>query len=776
MYGIVPIEITDINTQLSPEITMPETLRPEQKTTIKVREKNGKNMSYTLAIVDEGLLDLTRFATPNPWHSFYSKETLGVKTWDIYDYVIGAYGGTINQILSIGGDEDLGGANAKKANRFKPVVIYLGPFQLEKGKTNQHSVMLPKYIGAVRVMVVAADNNTEAYGSAEKSVPVKSPLMVLGSAPRKATTQEKIKLPITIFGMEPEIKSVQVQVKTNQALAVIGNKTQTVTFDEPDEKMLYFDLEVGTLLGLAKIEITAISGKEKSTYEIEMDVMNPNPLTQTTEDFVLESNQSKTISFETFGIKGSNAGILEISNFPTIDLNRRLQYLIAYPHGCLEQTTSAVFPQLYLNEFTEVSAQKKKDIERNIKAAIQKISKQQMSNGGLQYWPGNTYTDDWGTTYAGHFMIEAEKKGYVLPIQFKKKWLSYQQKAARQWRFNTQTQSELAQAYRLYSLALAGNPDLGAMNRLRETKGISNESKLRLAVTYALAGQKTAGLQILNTTSLTTQTYNNYDYYGSFERNLAMMLETLIVLDNKAQSFETANKIAKALSEDQWMSTQTTAFCLNAMAKFASKNKVKQLQIEITENNSKIEKSTAKNILNHPLAIKTGKNTFTLKNPTDQLLYIRLVKSGILPIGQEKVVQEKFICQIEYKYKDGTPANLNLLKQGTEIMAEITVRNDSKFTVNNVALSHIIPSGFEIINSRFTEFATNEKSNVTYSDIRDDRTLLYFPLKSQETKTFKILLNTSYLGTYYLPGLQVEAMYDNSYLARTHGKWIEIVK
>ncbi len=776
MYGIVPIEVIDKNTVLSPEIIMPDVLRPQQKTTLKVSEKNGKSMSYTLAIVDEGLLDLTRFSTPNAWNSFYSKETLGVKTWDIYDYVIGAYGGKVNQILSIGGDEDLGGANAKKANRFKPVVIYLGPFQLEKGKTNQHSVTLPKYIGAVRVMVVAANSETEAYGKTEKSVPVKSPLMVLGSAPRKATTQEKIKLPVTVFGMESSVKSVKVQVKTNQALKIVGDDSQKVTFDNPDEKMVYFDLEVGELLGLAKIEIIATSGKEKSTYEIEMDVINPNPLTQTTDDFVLEGNQSKTISFETFGIKGSNEAVLEVSNFPTIDLNRRLQYLIAYPHGCLEQTTSAIFPQLYLSDFTEVSSQKKKEIEKNIKAAVKKIGKQQMSNGGLQYWPGNTYADDWGTTYAGHFMIEAEKKGYVLPLQFKKKWLEYQQKAARQWRFETQTQSELAQAYRLYTLALAGNPDLGAMNRLRETKGISNESRLRLAVAYALAGQKTAGLQLLNTTPLTNQTYNSYYYYGSFERNMAMMLETLIALDDKVHSFETANKIAESLSKNQWMSTQTTAFCLNAMAKFAKKNGSEKLQIEITSQNDKSIKSTDKNILNHSLVVKSGTNQVELKNPTNQLLYVRLVNGGILPIGEEKVVQEKLNCQVSYSFKDGTPANLNLLTQGTELVAEIVIRNDSKFNVQNIALSHIIPSGFEIINSRFTEFGENEKTNVTYSDIRDDRTLLYFPLKSQETKRFKILLNTSYLGKYYLPGLQAEAMYDNSYLVRTRGQWIEIVK
>jgi uncharacterized protein YfaS (alpha-2-macroglobulin family) len=104
-------------------------------------------MTYTIAIVDDGLLDLTRFKTPNAWNEFYAKEALGVKTWDVYDDVIGAYGGKINQVFSIGGDEDLGGGQAKKANRFKPVVIYLGPFSIGKGEIKSHTIKLPKYVG-----------------------------------------------------------------------------------------------------------------------------------------------------------------------------------------------------------------------------------------------------------------------------------------------------------------------------------------------------------------------------------------------------------------------------------------------------------------------------------------------------------------------------------------------------------------------------------------------------------------------------------------------------
>ena len=257
MYGIIPIEVVDKNTVLEPQISMPEVLRPEQKATLKISEKNGKEMTYTVAIVDEGLLDLTRFKTPNAWDKFYSKQALGVKTWDVYDDVIGAYGGKINQIFSIGGDEDLGGSNAKKANRFKPVVIYMGPYKLGKGESKTHTFEMPNYVGSVRTMVVAGDAKTNAYGSAEKTTPVRSPLMVLASVPRKISPGEKITLPVTVFAMENQVKNVSVQVKTNNGIRVLEASSQQVSFSSPDEKMLYFKLEVGDITGIGKIDIIA---------------------------------------------------------------------------------------------------------------------------------------------------------------------------------------------------------------------------------------------------------------------------------------------------------------------------------------------------------------------------------------------------------------------------------------------------------------------------------------------------------------------------------------
>ena len=776
MYGIVPIEVIDKNTILAPKLVMPDVLRPEQSFAIKVSEQTGKAMTYTIAIVDEGLLDLTRFKAPNAWDSFYVREALGVKTWDIYDDVIGAYGGKVNQIFSIGGDQDLGGGKAKKANRFKPVVIYMGPFKLEKGQTKTHQVKLPKYIGSVKTMIVAGDATSSAYGSVEKATAVRSPLMVLASLPRKISPSEKVTIPVTVFAMEKNIKNVTVQIKTNNGLKVLGNATQKLSFTQPDEKMAYFNLAVGSITGIGKVQIVATSGKEKSVYDVEIDMTNPNPVTNTFTDVILEPNSTKTISWKTFGVSGSNKAKLEVSSMPTINLNGRLQYLIQYPHGCVEQTTSSVFPQLYLNDIVDLDVTRQQLIQKNVTAGITRLGGFQLSNGGMSYWQGGTTADDWGTSYAGHFMIEAEKKGYFLPINFKTKWISYQQKEAKQWRFMPSYGNDLAQSYRLYTLALAGAPDLSSMNRLRETKGISNESKLRLASAYVLAGQKAAGLTLLLNTSIDDNSNYNYYYYGSGDRNRAMALETLLLLGQKQKAFAMATKLAKDMSSDQWMSTQTTAYCLYAMAKFSVSNGPKGIDVQFSKDGKAQSIKTMKTIADRSLVVKTGSNSVTLKNNKKNRLFVRVLNTGILPIGEEKAVQSNVSASIVFKNRKGGVINVSKINQGTEFVAEVTIKNQKNEHVENVALSQILPSGFEIVNTRFTDYGDATNNVADYIDIRDDRTNFYFGLKAGEVKTFRILLNASYLGTYYLPGLQCEAMYDNTFLARTKGFWIQVVK
>ncbi|QTD39163.1 hypothetical protein JL193_07975 [Polaribacter batillariae] len=779
LYGVIPILVEDKNTRLEPQISMPNELQPEKEFTVKVSEKNQNPMTYTLAVVEEGLLDLTRFKTPNAHDVFYAKEALGVKTWDIFDDVIGAYSGSIDQVFAIGGDGSIAKGKNQKANRFKPVVKYLGPFELEKGATKSHKITLPNYIGSVRTMVIAGDVNKEAFGNTEKTVLVKKPLMVLATLPRKLSPKEKVTLPITIFTMDKKVKNVTVQVKTSNGISVIGNSKKTLNFNKPDEKMLYFELDVLKENGVNTVEIIATGNGEKSTYKVAIDVVNPNPITLRVIDKTVKGKETQKFTFNTFGVEGSNSAILELSTIPSINFTGRLQYLIRYPHGCLEQTTSSVFPQLFLNDLFDLTQNKKQEIQNNIEKGIKRLSHFQQANGGMSYWIGENYANDWGTSYAGHFLLEAEKKGFVLPLTFKSNFIKYQKNAARNWRPNYENyQTGLAQAYRLYTLALAGSPDLSAMNRLREFKQISNEAKWRLAAAYALVGQKEASEEIMQKANLNFEGYNYYTY-GSVIRNQAMALETM-VLTNHNKVKDLAKSISKKLSSNQWMSTQSTAYSLLAIGKMVVKNGGKSIKVNYTNKGKTTTVNTQNSFIQRPITVNEGENFISIKNNDNNVVFARIINSGKLPLGKEIEEKSGLSVSVIYKNLKGETIDINNLKQGQDFVAEILVSNPQNETVKDIALTQIFPSGWEIVNTRFTDFGSTTKSEARYTDIRDDRVNFYFDLyknrKKPETKTFKVLLNAAYLGNYYLPGIQVEAMYDNDYLVRTKGRWVEVVK
>ncbi|WP_321515546.1 MG2 domain-containing protein [Marinifilum fragile] len=781
MYGVIPIMVEDPATRLNPQIDMPEVLEPEKEFVVNVSEKDGKPMTYTIAVVDDGLLDLTRFKTPNPWYTFYAREALGVKTWDMFDLVMGAFGARLENAFAIGGDEDLKGKKQAKANRFKPVVMFYGPFTLHSGDSKKHRIEMPNYVGSVRTMVVAG--NKGAYGNAQKTSKVRKPLMVLATLPRVVGPDETVKLPVTVFAMDPKVKDVKVRIQPNEYLIPQDGKEKAIVFEKTGEQVVNFDLKVAAKLGIARVKVIAESGNLKATYDIELDVRNPNPRVVNVTDTLLTNGKTFEMAVDLPGMEGTNKAVLELSNIPPIDFGRRLEYLIDYPHGCIEQTTSSVFPQMYLNGVVELTADQKVRIEENIRAGLTRLLKFQLANGGFSYWPGGTYASSWGTSYAGHFMLMAEEKGYTLPIGLKSSWLKYQKSAAKSWKKSTYEgysyqRNDLLQAYRLYTLALADEPDLASMNRLREQSNLSNDARWRLAATYRIIGKKEVAEELISGLSTEVKSYREHSgSFGSSLRDKAMILETLSLLDQRTKAFPLVQEISKKLSSDSWMSTQTTAYCLVAMAEFAGGENPGQMSFSYTLNGKTEEMISNSPVKQIPIDVKSGKPNVKIENLSDAVLYTRVIASGIPVAGDSTAVEKNLKLKIVYKDMQGNVIDVSKLQQGTDFKAEVTIENPSVNKYEQMALTQIFPSGWEILNTRFGEVdQVNENDMPDYQDIRDDRVYSYFELDRYKDKTFTIALTAAYVGKYYLPTISCEAMYDNNINARKPGQWVEVVK
>jgi uncharacterized protein YfaS (alpha-2-macroglobulin family) len=780
-YGIIGLKVEDPGTMLQPEIKMPDKLRPNQKVSIRVSEKAGKPMAYTIAVVDEGLLDLTHYKTPVPWNVFYAKEALGVKTWDVFDQVIGAYGARLSRLLSIGGDGDAARETSPPAQnlRFKPVVKFFGPYFLEKGKSATHSFRMPNYVGEVRAMVVAGYEG--AYGNAEKSVAVKQPLMILSTLPRVAGPGEEISVPVNIFAMEKGIHQVSIKVTTDNHFSIVGPAVQEIHLDQPGNSLVTFRLRVNEKTGVGKVHIVASGNGYQSSNDIDLSVRNPNSPQTKVLTKILRPGETWKPDIEFFGIKGTNSTQLEVSAVPPLNLGKRLDYLLNYPHGCLEQTVSAAFPQLYLAQLTPLTEAQKKSTSANITAAIQALAGFQHSSGGFTYWPGNNYPDDWTTSYAGQFLLEARKKGYQVMDAMMDKWASYQTQHANSWKPQSRHQDELIQAYRLYTLALARHPDWSAMNRMNGLQRLSLQARWLLADAYAVAGRPDVAHKLIDKADTEVPDYRSMAFtFGSATRDEAMILQTLTDLGASEKGYVLAKKISGALNSGDWMSTQETAFSLISLTGFFGQHQgVTEINYQYQiENNAPLTEKTRLPESRLSLALKGDKPKFRIRNDADGVLYAHVIIGGTPAIGQEAAVQNQLKMKVEYTTMNGKTIEPSDLKQGTDFIAEVTLQNPGyRGDYQNMALSQIFPSGWEIRNTRFEGTSgAYDLSVPDYQDIRDDRVYTYFDLAAGKAKTFRILLSATYAGKFYLPEVKCAAMYDNRIIALKPGKWIHVEK
>lgn len=786
MYGIAPVFVTNRQTILQPQIKMPEVLRPETDFNVTVSEKSGKPMTYTLAIVDDGLLDLTNFKTPDPWNEFYAREALGIRTWDMYDDVLGASGGRYSSLFSTGGDASLKPADAK-ANRFKPVVKFIGPFYLAKGKQQTHTLKLPMYVGSVRAMVVAGQDG--AYGNAEKTAFVRTPLMLLSTLPRVLSTQEEITVPVNVFAMENQVKNVTVSLEASGAgVQITGNRQQSLTFDQPGDQLAYFTLKTGSKTGKATIHLTASGNGQQTKETIEIEVRNPNPVVTLRNSQWIEAGQEAELSYTLAGSSSANNQVqLEVSRIPSVDISRRFDFLYNYQHHCTEQLTSKALPLLFVSQFKAVDEQEAEKIKTNVQEAIWQIYARQLPNGGFVYWPGNAVADEWITSYTGMFLTLAQEKGYAVHPNVLNKWKRFQRAAAQNWRMPQEAsnwqiwQSELQQAFRLYTLALAGAPEYGAMNRMKEQPGLSIQAKWRLAAAYALTGKMKPAGELVYNAETTVIPYSSMNLiYGSSDRDEAMILETLILMKRDRDALQQAKKVSQNLAQENWFSTQSTAFALMAMGRLAE-----QLSgtLDFTWSwNGKQQPAvkSAKAVFEKEIATSPKSGTVSVKNQGKGALSVDLITRTQLLNDTLPAIADNIRLDVKYTDMAGSPISVEDIRQGTDFMSAVTLSNISGTSdYSNLALTHIIPSGWEIYNERMivpeasssnsNEANTPESSagKYTYKDIRDDRVLTYFDLRRGESKTFTVRLQATYAGNFILPAIQCEAMYDAAVQART---------
>jgi len=790
MFGVIPISVINQSSKFDVEIKTATQLRPEEPFEISIQNSNHKKSQFTIAVVDEGLLDITQFKTPEPWKFFFRKLRLQIRTYDLFSQVISANLGDVFKTFAIGGDMDYRKSQLepnKKKRRFIPVSLFQGPLETDENGRATVKFDMPNYVGSVRIMVISANN--KSYASAEKTVPVKKELMILPTLPRVIGPDEKFQLPVSVFAMVDNIGEVTVTVETDAPINVDGSKTQTIRFNKMDDKECIFNLYTSKAVGPSKVTVTATNGKYTARNEINLLVrpLSPRIFETTTKEVVPGSEVRMKIPNR--GIDGTNNATLTITPFPGMNFSHRLEWLIHYPYGCIEQTTSSVFPQLYIKDFIKFPESKAEEIDRNINAGIEHLRRFQLFTGAFSYWPGNDDLSEWGTLYAGHFMIEAKKLGYYVPTDLYDNWLNYTTQQAK-----SNSGEKAYRTYRCFILALAGQSVISEMNQLMESElsSLSNTQKWQLAAAYYLAGQPDIAKKISSKLNDEVKDYIEFSgTYGSTLRDQAIILECKVAMKMDDQTTNLIKGISAQLAASTWYSTQSLSYSItalgkyiNAMIKTNGKPRIKGNVILPDGNKIAFDdtKAVSMNILKgygKDVQIQVdGESTF-------KKLYTLMNWNGV-PLESDSVSSSRNLeLKIKWYNEDGMPIDPSKLKQGTSFWAHFNVKNTSSLErVEEVALMFMLPSGWEVQNTRLKaemlpeKFSELKLNHEEYLDIRDDRVMWFFDIHQWEPLSkeidFILKLNTVTVGEFTMPSIIAEAMYNGSFRASVKGQKVRV--
>jgi uncharacterized protein YfaS (alpha-2-macroglobulin family) len=258
-----------------------------------------------------------------------------------------------------------------------------------------------------------------------------------------------------------------------------------------------------------------------------------------------------------------------------------------------------------------------------------------------------------------------------------------------------------------------------------------------------------------------------------------MVLEAVVLLNLAEHVGPLAKSLSESLSKNAWLSTQETAYALLALSKAVGDPKGEARTAFSFEwaAGGTTAVTSASPVVERRLEVGRSAPKLVVRNTGTTTVYPRLVLSGLPAVGRETAATNGLALDVQYLTPDDTPLDPSRLVQGTDFRAVVKVTNTgARGDYQEVALSHVVASGWEIRNDRLDPSRSRASSAFQYQDVRDDRVYTYFDLKAGETKTVELALNASYLGRFYLPMVTAEAMYDATLNARAKGQWVEVVE
>jgi len=778
-HGVVSLKVDDVSAKLNVSISAPEKSRSGIKQTFSV--KTSPNAEVTIAVVDEGILQITDYKTPDPFSWFYQKRALGVNSYDVYALLFPE----LKRSSSPAGGEafDLSRRiNPLTGDRVKLISKWSGIRKANSSGECSFSIDIPQFSGALRVMAVAYKGRQ--FGSAEKTVKVADPVVISMSLPRFLSPGDNCIVAVSMTNTTVKAGNAIVQISSDGPLSIAGEKSSTTTLKPGGEQVALFAVNADKGIGVATITATVNALGQKFSQQINLPVRPAGSLTYISGNGAVKAGTTKTFKAASDLYPAGIKSALMFSKSPAVEFSKNLDYLVRYPYGCLEQTVSTAFPQLYLSDITKLlpSATGRNiyfgdSPGYNVQQAILKIESMQLYNGGLTLWPQGGSADWWATIYAAHFLIEAKTAGFEVNKKVLDGILKFIGQKVKEREMETYFYMENGVRksrniprreilYSVYVMALADMAPVSTMNYYKSfSANLSSEGRYLLASAYMLAGDVKSFRSVLPGAFGSERSVNEFGgSYASYLRDRSIALNALLEADpDNPQVVELLKTISMEMMKAKYLSTQESAFALLAIGKHARKAKLSDISAQITVDGKPVGSFNNKDI-QLPADINNKSVSISAKGKGELYYYYELSGIKLSPV----VANEDNYLKVRRRFLDRNGNTLygNTFAQNDLVVVEISAQAQNGMTVENVAITDILPACFEIENSRLVaeremDFTKN-RSTPEYTDIRDDR-ISFFTSLNGTVKTFYYTVRVVSKGTFVIGAISADAMYNGEY-------------
>lgn len=785
-HGYRKVIVEDLSKQMKVTITANDKSRSNTKQKVTVNAESGAMI--TLAAVDNGVLAVSDFQTPNPFKYFYSPRALGVRSFDMYPLLMPEIAGRMS---STGGDAEMMAkfaANPLENKRVKILSFWSGTQKANGSGNAEFEIDIPQFSGQIKLMAVAYKDNK--LGGSDKAITVADPLVLSAALPRFLSPSDTVSVPVTVTNTTNNTANITATITLSGPLKLMSAASQSATVAANSESIVNFKLYAEQTVNTAKVKVDVKGLGETFTSTTDITVRPPSTLQSRSESGIVTGGSNKALQINTADFLPQSLNYqLVVSKSPVIQLSKQLEYLVNYPHGCTEQTISAAFPQLYYADIAEQLKTGKNKVASaldNINVAINKIKMRQLYNGAVTMWDGQGTENRWMTAYAAHFLVEAQKAGYNVDRNLLDPMLNYLTNSLRNknlvdYYYNGSLNKKIAPkeiAYSLYVLALANKPNISAMNYYKSNQQVlAMDSKYLLAAAYALVGDKAKFKEMLPGSfgSEVSVAQTGGSFYSDI-RDAGVALNALVDVEPTNNQIASLSKyVIDRLKARTYFSTQEAAFGLLGVGKIARNANQSTAKADIIVNGKSV--ATMNGAAVSLSKQQLGNGSVQINTSGNGAVYYWWQVQGVSLSGDYVEADNYLKVRRQFFSRNGSPISGTTFRQNDLIVVRVTVEKSYSDAIDNVVTTDILPAGFEIENSRIREIPgmdwIKDASTPQQLDMRDDRVNFYDDIYGKRTYYYAVRAVSP--GVYRMGPVSSQAMYNGGMNSFNGAGKIEIV-